>query len=87
MTLEGEGMGLNSAWWLRWRVPHVAFITPMETQVTWDGTSPCSLLKILGNAVPRNSSFTISRTILPGTLSTTISQVKSGDGGGSTVFL
>ena len=50
-------------------IPHVTFIAPMETKVTWDGTSPCSFLEVLGNTMSHHSTLAISQTILSRTFS------------------
>ena len=56
-------------------VPHVTFVAPVETEVTWDGTSPCALLKEFGDAMTSDSGTTITNTILPRTSPTTISVI------------
>ena len=54
-------------------VPHVTFVAPVETELTWDGTSPCALLKEFRDAMTSDGSTTITNTILPRTFPTAIS--------------
>jgi len=58
-------------------LPHVAFVAPVETEVTWDGASPRSLLKEFGDAMTSDGRATITHTIFSRTFPTTISITKN----------